>query len=106
VGLDESDRVLMQTLAEQVAAHLRGIALRDESEARAKRLEALEQRQRGLLERLVRAQEQERSQVAGDLHDDTVQVLAACVIGIDRVRLAIDHGDLARAGSTWATSPS
>jgi GAF domain-containing protein len=98
-SLEESDEVLMETVAEQVAAHLRSIALRDQSEARATRLEALERRQRGLLERLVRAQEQERSQVAGDLHDDTVQVLAACVIGIDRIRRSIGAGELDRAGA-------
>ncbi len=94
---DEDDGLLMSTIAEQVAAALRGARLRDESESRAQRLEALEQRQRSLLERLVRAQEQERTQVAGDLHDDTVQVLSACVIALDRVRRAIEAGALDRA---------
>ena len=40
------------------------------------------------------AQEQERSRVAADLHDDTVQVLSACVIALDRVRRAIEEGDV------------
>jgi signal transduction histidine kinase len=97
--LTEADQVIMRTVAEQVAAALRGIRLRDQSEARARRLEALEVRQRGLLERLVRAQERERSRVAGDLHDDTVQVLSACVIALDRVRQSIEMGNLQQATS-------
>jgi two-component system, NarL family, sensor histidine kinase UhpB len=98
--LDEQDRVLMQTVSEQVSAALRGLGLRDQLKARAKRLEQLESRHRALLERLVRAQEQERSRVAGDLHDDTVQVLSACVIALDRVRLLISQGAVDRAAST------
>ena len=49
------------------------------------------------MERLVRAQEQERSRVAADLHDDTIQVMSACVISLDSVRLAVQNGN-ARAG--------
>jgi signal transduction histidine kinase len=96
-AFDEQDLVLMRTVAEQVAAALRGQRLRDQSEARAQRLEQLELRHRALLERLVRAQEQERSRVAADLHDDTVQVLSACVIALDRVRRAIQAGESERA---------
>lgn len=92
-----TEHVLMQTVAEQLAAALRSINLRTESESRARRLELLEHRHRDLLERLVRAQEQERSRVAGDLHDDTVQVLAACVISLDRVRRSIESGNVERA---------
>ena len=92
-----TEHVLMQTVAEQLAAALRSIKLRTESESRARRLELLEHRHRDLLERLVRAQEQERSRVAGDLHDDTVQVLAACVISLDRVRRSIETGHVERA---------
>ncbi|MDX6591511.1 MAG: hypothetical protein QOJ13_707 [Gaiellales bacterium] len=98
--LDEQDRVLMQTVAEQVSAALRGLGLRDQSEARAQRLEHLESRHRALLERLVRAQEEERSRVAADLHDDTVQVLSACVIALDRVRRAVTEGNVDRAAAT------
>jgi signal transduction histidine kinase len=99
-AFDEQDLVLMRTVAEQVAAALRGLRLRDQSEARAQRLEQLELRHRALLERLVRAQEQERSRVAADLHDDTVQVLSACVIALDRVRRSIEAGETERAAAT------
>ncbi|MDX6552983.1 MAG: hypothetical protein QOH74_1471, partial [Gaiellales bacterium] len=97
--LDEQDRVLMQTVAEQVSAALHGLGLRDQLEARAQRLEHLESRHRALLERLVRAQEEERSRVAGELHDDTVQVLSACVIALDRVRRAVAEGNDERAAA-------
>jgi signal transduction histidine kinase len=97
---DPDDAVLMRTVAEQVGAALRGAELRAQSEGRARRLEALEQRQRALLNRLVRAQEQERSKVAGDLHDDTVQVLSACVLALDRVRRSIEDGKLDRASAS------
>jgi GAF domain-containing protein len=103
---DAEDALLMETVAEQVAAALRGARLRDQSESRARRLEALERRQRELLARLVRAQEQERTQVAGDLHDDTVQVLSACVIALDRVRHAIEAGELDRASASLRQAAS
>ncbi len=87
----------MQTVADQVAATCRGVLLREQSERRAERLAALERRHRELMERLVRAQEQERSRVAADLHDDTIQVMSACVISLDSVRLAIQDGNVERA---------
>jgi signal transduction histidine kinase len=52
-----------------------------------------------LMERLVRAQEQERSRVAADLHDDTIQVMSACVISLDSVRLAMQDGNVERAAA-------
>jgi GAF domain-containing protein len=99
-AFDDQDLVLMRTVAEQVTSALRGLRLRDQSEARAQRLEQLELRHRALLERLVHAQEQERSRVAADLHDDTVQVLSACVIALDRVRRLVEAGEAERAGVT------
>ena len=68
-----------------------------QSDQRAERLAALERRHRDLMERLVRAQEQERSRVAADLHDDTIQVMSACVISLDSVRLAMQDGNVERA---------
>jgi two-component system sensor histidine kinase UhpB len=38
--------------------------------------------------------------VAADLHDDTVQVLSACVIALDRVRRSIEEGHVERAAAT------
>jgi signal transduction histidine kinase len=94
---DAADALAMQTVTDQVAATCRGVLLREQSEQRAERLAALERRHRELMERLVRAQEQERSRVAADLHDDTIQVMSACVISLDSVRLAMQHGNVERA---------
>jgi signal transduction histidine kinase len=97
---DADDAMLMATVAEQVGAAMRGAGLRAESEQRARRLEQLEANRRELLARLVRAQEEERSSVAADLHDDTIQVMSACVLSLDRVQRAIDQGDTVRARAT------
>jgi GAF domain-containing protein len=94
---DAADALAMQTVTDQVAATCRGVLLREQSDQRAERLAALERRHRELMERLVRAQEQERSRVAADLHDDTIQVMSACVISLDSVRLAMQHGNVERA---------
>jgi signal transduction histidine kinase len=97
---DRQDELLMQAVAEQIAAALRGAVLQSQLGIRAARLERLERRHRQLLERMVLAQEQERSRVAADLHDDTVQVLSACVIALDRVRRSIEEGEVQRAAAT------
>ena len=97
---DHQDELLMQAVAEQIAAALRGAVLQSQLGVRAARLERLERRHRQLLERMVLAQEQERSRVAADLHDDTVQVLSACVIALDRVRRSIEAGEVKRAANT------
>ena len=97
---DHQDELLMHAVAEQVAAALRGAALQSQLGVRAARLERLERRHRQLLERMVLAQEEERSRVAADLHDDTVQVLSACVIALDRVRRSIEGGHVERAAAT------
>ncbi|HEY0387028.1 MAG TPA: GAF domain-containing protein [Gaiellales bacterium] len=97
---ERQDELLMQAVAEQIAAALRGAVLQSRLGERAERLERLEQRHRQLLERMVLAQEQERSRVAADLHDDTVQVLSACVIALDRVRRSIEAGHVERAAAT------
>ena len=96
---EAADALAMQTVADQVAATCRGVLLREQSEQRAERLARLEQRHRELMERLVRAQEQERSRVAADLHDDTIQVMSACVISLDSVRMAVTEGNVERAAT-------
>jgi signal transduction histidine kinase len=100
------DALLMQAVARHLELVLRGISAAEEAERRAKRLGELEQRQRSLLARLVRAQEDERARVATDLHDDTIQVLSACVLAVDGVhrRLrdelsAVDREELTRVSA-------
>ena len=96
---EPADALAMRTVTDQVAAICRGVLLREQSERRAERLARLEQRHRDLMERLVRAQEQERSRVAADLHDDTIQVMSACVISLDSVRMAVQEGKVERAAA-------
>ena len=98
----------MQTVAEQIAAALRGARLQSSSRAGAptgwgRSSSATARCWSGW----CCAQEQERSRVAADLHDDTVQVLSACVIALDRVRRAIEQGDVEPAAPRpGARSPS
>lgn len=64
----------MRELLEGMAASLSSAL--DAYEARS-RLERVAAQRRDLLRRLVRAQEEERARIAADVHDDSVQLLAA-----------------------------
>ncbi len=46
--------------------------------------------QRGLLHHLHEAQEAERQRIAGDIHDDTVQVMAAVTLRLQSLRRALE----------------
>jgi signal transduction histidine kinase len=61
-----------------------------------------EQRRREILGRMLQAEEVERSRIATELHDDTVQVMAAGLLTLDRVALVASRSaasDLANAVS-------
>jgi PAS domain S-box-containing protein len=52
------------------------------------------ERQRFLvLEEMLRAESDARSQIAADLHDDTIQVMTASMLGIERALRALDRGE-------------
>lgn len=53
-------------------------------------------RREALFQRLVTAQEEERRRVAADIHDDTIQTLAALGIRLELARRQADTDDLAR----------
>jgi signal transduction histidine kinase len=65
-----------------------------EAEEHLRRSEA---RVRGLLERLVRAQEEERARIADDIHDDTVQIMTAAALRIASLRRRLAAGPEAGA---------
>jgi PAS domain S-box-containing protein len=71
--------------------HLVGIAVARDREAGA--LRESEQRRAEVHALMIRAEQTERARIAGELHDDTVQVLAATLITLDRLLSApLDEG--------------
>jgi PAS domain S-box-containing protein len=57
--------------------------------------EAAGRDRRDLLDHLIRAQEEERGRIAADIHDDTIQVIAAANLRIQQLRNALsDPGEL------------
>jgi signal transduction histidine kinase len=75
-------------VAELEAARLRERCRRLEQSVRRS-----ERERRQAIERLLRAEEQERRRLAAELHDDTVQVLTACLVVLDRLGHAADAAD-------------
>lgn len=65
-------------------------------EAHAEEVRSQERRRR-TLEMMVAVAEEERNQVATDLHDDTIQVMTAALVTIDQARSNVAGGDPARA---------
>ena len=70
--------------------------------ARAKReaerslalLEIADEERRHLLDRIVRAQEQERRRIAADIHDDSVQILTALALRLDVLSGRVEDPDV------------
>jgi PAS domain S-box-containing protein len=63
--------------------------IRDISERREaiRALEESEQHRRNILASMLQAEEAERSRIATELHDDTVQVMTASLLALDRVAM-------------------
>jgi len=73
----ESDLRWVQSVADVVAVVVERTRVDGELEATVTELTRLDGQRRALLAHLVSAQEEERHRVAGDLHDDVVQLMAA-----------------------------
>jgi PAS domain S-box-containing protein len=69
-----------------------------------RRLRDVEQRRQTLLEDIINAETQQRSRIAEELHDDTIQVMAAALMELDRIErhLRSDDIDAARGAITSA----
>jgi signal transduction histidine kinase len=87
---NESLRTLAATLDEQVRERTRDL---DESLEELKRADGA---RKLLLERLMSAQEDERRRIAGDIHDDSIQVITAAYLRVELIRQTLGddpHGD-------------
>jgi signal transduction histidine kinase len=78
-------------LAVAVRVSLSFRRLRESEQLRAALLDAEEQR-RLVLNQMLRVEADERARIAEELHDDTVQVLTATLLSLDRQRLADECG--------------
>jgi signal transduction histidine kinase len=82
-------------IARRVSRKLENQAVRLQEHLRAE--QSLQAERRGLLERTLRAAEDERTRIAAELHDGPVQRVAQLAYGMERVRLRLDRGDLSGA---------
>jgi PAS domain S-box-containing protein len=73
---------------------------------RERQLRDIEQRRQTLLEDIINAEAEQRSRIAEELHDDTIQVMAAALMELDRVdrHLRTMDIDAARVAITNAHS--
>jgi signal transduction histidine kinase len=78
-------------LAVAVRVSLSFRSLRESEQLRVALLDAEEQR-RAVLNQMLSAEADERARIAEELHDDTVQVLTATLLSLDRQRLSGDRG--------------
>jgi signal transduction histidine kinase len=70
------------------------IGLAYDQAAQRAELAASEERRRDVLAAMLRAEEEARARLASDLHDDTIQVMAAAALSLDRILAALDRGSL------------
>jgi PAS domain S-box-containing protein len=80
---------------------VRGIVLnyRDVTEERehSQTLRDIERRRQSLLEEIINAESEQRSRIAGELHDDTIQVMIASLFELDRSERHLRNGDVEAA---------
>ena len=76
---------------------MRGIVLnyRDVTVERdmSRQLREAESRRQALLESMIRAEDEERGRIAAELHDDTIQVMTASLLELDRCDRHLRQGD-------------
>jgi PAS domain S-box-containing protein len=68
------------------------------------RLRDIEQRRQALLEEIINAEAQQRSRIAEELHDDTIQVMTAALMELDRIERHLRSSDIDAARGAIATA--
>jgi signal transduction histidine kinase len=102
---DHGDRAYMMTIfpigAREDEVEWAGMIYSDVSDrvSAERALADSERHRRHILANLLQAQEDERSRIATELHDDTVQVMTAALLSMDRLAMISRKGDLRRVGS-------
>ncbi|HZP90704.1 MAG TPA: PAS domain-containing protein [Actinomycetota bacterium] len=94
------DEDVLRQVADQLAVAIRQLQLHEEVERHAEELErtiealrAADEQRRDLLVRLLRAQEEERRRVAGEIHDDPLQKMTAMAMRLDLLRRSLTDPD-------------
>jgi signal transduction histidine kinase len=90
--IEDVDQPLLDVI-EQIGGQI-GVAY--ERAERVRELEEEEGRRRQVLGALLRAEEDAKAQLASDLHDDTIQVMVAAQLALERLERALANGDPAR----------
>jgi signal transduction histidine kinase len=86
------DQALLDVIAE-IGGQI-GVAY--DRAARMRQIEEGEERRRRVLGALLRAEEDAKAQLASDLHDDTIQVMVAAQLALERLERAMLAGDTGR----------
>ncbi len=63
-----------------------------------------ERHRQSVVASMLRSQDSERARIAVELHDDTIQVLAACMLTLDQLTNALQRGDTDAAGRSAAAA--
>ncbi len=65
-----------------------------------------ERHRQSVVASMLRSQDAERARIAVELHDDTIQVLTACMLSLDQLTNALQRGDNASAERSALTTRS
>ena len=79
------DVIFLTAIGSLLAEVTRRRRAEDDLRQTLRQLRKLNEERRRLLARLVVAQEEERQRIAGDIHDDPIQVMAAAAVRLDMV---------------------